>query len=710
MAGIVNRINQVFSPQEAEKRMRQRAGTLAYRAALAAIREGKRQRELRSAPLPPQDMEEAGFEGMAKGYRGMLTIDERQQSLISSMLAQYERVSSAAGWAPPLTVPMPEVDIPYIAGVHSRTDRIGQTDWKADLDSRVLRYDEHLQSVDRIRRAAVFKAPIRIKPANSTPLAVLVANGVRAILDNADGLASSLGELGMANGSGFAVSEVIWRQRRVRIPIDATRAVTVLAETVASLESVHNRHLAFDIVTDRPYLRMSNGFVDIQRAIDGRALRKFVFHKGFGDGPARSRGFQYAAHYLYYLTGLSVEKWAIVVSTYGVSTPYLSFDEEMGGDLLPEDIADAEGTLCDIGKGSPRILRKAWGDVKTSPVPSGMYDVHEAIIGYLNAQKSKLVVSNTLTQEMGGQGSYNASSTHGDQQIDTQQIDLTLMGESLRTQLCRFIVEKNAKTFAAAFSTYVAGGCTPEDVRASAPKLEIEVNPSLSQPDRLKMFIDGRNAGIDLDEDQIREECSFRAPIGELPTTGQSITVAEATRELRSLPAATQTTVDVWCMLLLPLESAEQLAIAGFEPAGELHLTVGHVVMDLDRVTELAAELAAELAELGTVMAELNGHMELQCRSEEGQVAVAHAVRAEGAQLEPFHDLVNAVLSRYGHVDERLYQPHVTLAYQYDASDDPTFTQMDLEIPQAVHVTFTELALSIGSDAQPSDWVRIGLT
>ena len=56
------------------------------------------------------------------------------------------------------------------------------------------------------------------------------------------------------------------------------------------------------------------------------------------------------------------------------------------------------------------------------------------------------------------------------------------------------IVDKNAEAFARAFSPYIVGGCTPADVRACAPRIVIEVNPKLSQPERLKMFLDVRGA------------------------------------------------------------------------------------------------------------------------------------------------------------------------------------------------------------------------
>ncbi|MEI2697653.1 MAG: DEAD/DEAH box helicase [Microthrixaceae bacterium] len=223
------------------------------------------------------------------------------------------------------------------ASTQGGSDRTGWCDTLDDTTRRCLRYDEHLQSVDRIRRTAVFDAPVRLKPCNSTQLAVLVANAVRAIVDDIDGFASTLGELGYANASGFAVSEIVYRPRRIRVAIDSRTAVTIDAKCVASMEPVSNRNVVFDIVSDRPYLRMGTaGTIDLQRAVDGRPLRKFVVHKGFGDGPTRSRGYQYAAHYLTQLTGMTVGKWSISTQSVRVVHPVFLFRRRVRRGLAPQ--------------------------------------------------------------------------------------------------------------------------------------------------------------------------------------------------------------------------------------------------------------------------------------------------------------------------------------------------------------------------------------
>lgn len=709
--GIVSKVKQAL-PSTKRKQQTERAAWQAFQTAR------QRGEQRRSAPIPPRDMEEAGNPALRAAFHGHIIIDERQQSLVSSQMAEYSRVTSAAGWTPIGTETMPELTPMYIGSVHGRTDRTGWCDNLDDLTRRCLRYDEHLQSVDRIRRTAVFDAPVRVKPCNSTQLAVLVANAVRAIVDDVDGFTSTLGELGYANASGFAVSEIVYRPRRIRVAIDSRTAVTIDAKCIASMEPVSNRNVVFDIVSDRPYLRMGTaGTIDLQRALDGRPLRKFVVHKGFGDGPTRSRGYQYAAHYLTQLTGMTVGKWAVILSTYGLSTPYLSFDEENGADLLPEDIADAEDTLSDLGNGVGRILRKAWGEVKTTPVPTGMYDLHQAILGYLNSQKSKLVVSNTLTQEMGGQGSYNASSTHSDQQLATQRMDAAMMSETLRTQLVRFIVDKNAEAFARAFSPYIVGGCTPADVRACAPRIVIEVNPKLSQPERLKMFLDVRGAGIEIDPDQLREETGIRPAANptlateEPPTQDSELAYhrrAACSTVAREYSPASEERISVAVLLPLPLDVAKQIAIPGFEQPEDLHVTVATVETSPDNVPAMCAELEPLLSR--TTVVKLTKPIVFDVVGDDDQPGEAWCMAVDG--VDDLHDAVSSVLAKYGELDQRGFVAHCTLAYRFDTSEDHTFRAVDIasKMPQPVACEITGAAVSLSPKSHPRDWIRFGVS
>lgn len=460
----------------------------------------------RSAPMPPPTIPGIGVYGHTYSPRDM--IDRDQDRRLRGPDVWYGRVGAGLGPSPAAWAPEPEITLRYIASVQSKATRSGWCNDKADLDGRVLQYDPHFISLDRIRRSTVFKYAFLVEANNPGIVAQLNANFVRAAVENIDGFTASAGEAGKANGSGFAMQELVWKRRKLRIVVGPKQTVSVNCETVSSLEEVHNRHIVFDIISDRPYLNATGGsFVDPFKDEDGEPRRKFLFHKGYGDGAARSRGYHYAGEYLYYLTGLSVERWGIVLETYGMSTPYAEYQMDMHTTAAAQ--ADIDAALARLGKGQPAKIPQGW-KIGNTETPSGLVPLHQAILGYLDAQKSKLVVSNTLMQEMGGVGSYNAISGHADQQEATQIIDASLLADSYRTQLFRDLLEVNADVLARAYSPYVPGGCTPEDIIADVPLCRWDIRRDVSPPERLQMFIDASDKGHEVDADQVNRECGFR--------------------------------------------------------------------------------------------------------------------------------------------------------------------------------------------------------
>jgi len=431
----------------------------------------------------------------------------------------YGRISSNLGPLPSAWAPEPEITLRYVANVQRKAEQTGWCDEKADLDARALKFDPHFGSVDRIRRSAAFRYPFVIEPVNRTPLAVLCGNFLRAAVDEIDNFIEAMSGLDVATGSGFAMAELVWRRAPLSVPTGPESAVTVPCEIVSTIEPVHNRHVVFDAVRDRPYL-CAGGVpnLDPLEDLDGQPRRKFLYHRGFGDYHARSRGYWYAGHFLFYLSGLSLERWSIVLETYGVSTPYAEYP--LGSHAHDKALSDIDDALASLGQGKPTKIPEGWklGHTET---PQGLVPLHQAILGFLNAEKSKLVVSNTLTQEMGGVGSYNAMSGHQDQQEDVQTIDATLRAASLRRQLFRDLLAVNAVALARAFSPLVPGGCSPDDIMACSAKCRWDIQRKVSPDQRLKMFIDAANAGADVAEEQVFRECGFRAAASKADRFGQ---------------------------------------------------------------------------------------------------------------------------------------------------------------------------------------------
>jgi 2'-5' RNA ligase len=519
---------------------------------------------------------------------------------------------------------------------------------------------------------------------------VLVCNAVRAAIDEIDGFTSSLGELGISNVSGYALQELVYKPRRLRVVVNATTAVSVVSQTVESMSPVHGRAVGFNPVTDQPLLRLGNGWVDPMKTVAGQPLHKFLYHIGYGDGQARQRGYGFCGHYLYFLTGLGVNRFSVVAETYGVNTPYLLVPD---GEVQPEEFVLADNFLKNLGKGKPAYLDSRWGKLEQTETPSGLVPIWQALLGYLDAQKAQLVVSNTLSQEMGGVGSYNAASTHADQQLATQRIDCSLIAGTLRSQLLRYILQLNARVWAAAFSPYV-GGCSPADIIACCPQMKIEVKPELTQVERLKMFIDAEQHGWKVDEDQVRAECSLHAPMAADPAPAAAPPAPDAApttptppqrplfRELSAAPLPT----DLCVMLPLPSATAQAIAIPGYEEADDLHITLAFAAGIPETATAQVAVALAQTASLWpAVRATIGGKLQTFQTEDGGVVLWAPVVSDDLAQLR--NTIVDIVTAAGCEVSDKDFVPHVSLAFL--TTPDVPATECD-----AVSVVLDEIAMN----------------
>lgn len=461
--------------------------------------------QIRSAPVAPREKNLGAW----KPFDSLHSVNPSLQAALRDPDARRAKTTSGAGIVPTAFAPFPEINLGTIAAAHRRADVQGWLDNKCDISDRLLRGDSHLQGVDRIRASAVYKAPFRIRPRSSDPVAVLTAAAVRASWDMCDGFTSSMGETSVMAGQGFALQELVWRDATISVPVGGGRFVRIPSEIVSSLEAVYNRVAAFDVVDDRAFICMGAGsYVDVQEP----ELQKFCLYRGHGYGPVRGRGYSWSTDLLSFLAQMSLEKWAIVIETWGLSSPVLLVDED--GNASDDAIDRAIAALERIGTGRPAVISSRAGKLDYTPVPSGLAPMHAQILGFLNAERSKAVLSATLQVEssQSGVGSFAMAQSHLSQQTDTQRIDAVQRAEALRAQPFKWLCEVNSERWASAFSQYVPGGCRPEEVAAAVPLAEWVISDELPTA-RLAVFTGFKGLGYALDEEQVREELGVRAPL-----------------------------------------------------------------------------------------------------------------------------------------------------------------------------------------------------
>lgn len=461
----------------------------------------------RSAPVSPAEMNL----GVWKPYTGTHNVSETATAALRSREARRAKTTSGVGQEPLSYAPMPEITLGVIADAQRLAHRTGWVNRKCDIDERYRRDDSHVKGVDRKLRGWCYKAPLRVRARSASALSGLVAAAVRASLDQIDGLTSSVGELGVVACAGFSCAELVWRDCFLSVPIGGGRSVKVPSEIVSSLEQVYPRNFAFDIIDDRAFLCLGvNQHVEVAQP----GLQKFMFVRGPEDGPTRFRGYGWANEWLSYLAGLTLEKFGTLVEVFGLSTPYLQRSAD--GFLTDDEHAHALDILARLGTAEPDIIPSRYGELKHSPVPAGLAPIHTQMLGYCRTEQSKLVLGSTLSVEIGSNGSYAAADVHADGVVDTQRIYATLIAEALRSQVVRWLLEVNAQCWAVAFSQYVPGGCSPDDIVAEIPFIEWVLSDE-TPGQRLAIFQGVKNLGYQLDEEQVRTECRVLAPLGSQP-------------------------------------------------------------------------------------------------------------------------------------------------------------------------------------------------
>lgn len=484
-------------------------------AAGVASAEAKIAAETRSAPFEAPTIPGTGRQWHASNLKEL--VDQGQQRLIATRDARRGRVFSLTGPSPSSYEQTQALTLGYIARVRSQVQRSGWMMEKADLDSRLLREDYQLQQADRSRRAAFFKGRHVLSPRDGSRLSYLVCNAVAAIIDDIDGFQTSFSGLGLANGSGVCMQDIVYKPVKIRVVTGKNQSLLVDSEGVQGLYPVPNRALVYDLDTDdAPYVLQGtynpiNPLYlpgDPDKGIPDEPLQKVLYHRGYGEGPPRRRGYMEAAHTLCYLKSLSIDKLGSMVEEFSLPTPYLQNPVE--NNVTDEDEDSAHEALEDLGKGKPATIPAAFGELKFSPSPTSFLPIHQIAISIIDAALSKLITSQTLAMESNGVGSFALGNVHADQQADVQAIDLNLAADTERTQLVRYVIDINAETWARAFAPYCPGEeCSPDAIRACLPRVRWTLNRSVDPPARLKMFIDAKGEGLLISEDQVYSECDF---------------------------------------------------------------------------------------------------------------------------------------------------------------------------------------------------------
>jgi len=420
----------------------------------------------------------------------VLRDNAEQQRIWSSVEAKYGRVTTTYGITPQSypTFSATELTLERIAQIHNEADQQGFLNRKADMDFFVNRSSAQIQMAHRQRIAPLYRSRLEVAPADRSPLAWALAAFVRRVLDKIPALQKAEEDLSSAAAHGYSGLEVVYAPPADLPVAVSTRRTTTVRDVrgVASLEWVHPRAMRWHPIKRFMALDAGGGrYINPFTNPDGSPTRKLLFHATSGQGDPHQRGYDWAATPLVMLGKQSLARWSVMLEFFGISTPYMIWPEENYAN--PEDAAAALAFLAAVGRGKPAFLpRKVGEGLKNTETPTGIdaRGQHAAILGYVAAELSKLVMAQTLSAEAGGSGSYALATVQSDSKEEVQIIDASLASDTMTHQLVVFLIEENMDSLVRAFRA------SPDQIRAVFPRAYRVVDRRMDPAARLKLCLD----------------------------------------------------------------------------------------------------------------------------------------------------------------------------------------------------------------------------
>lgn len=417
---------------------------------------------------------------------------------VRSLEALFGRTTYGAGpgFTRYSTYPADAIDPQKVYAIFKQANN-GYPRLQAELYEQLIESDDHLGAVALARIYEVSGKEPRIRSAGESPVALALAKFVKAAIDNIDSFDRSVESLLWANGFGYSLSEIVWDWTTLRFP-DASGSIrTYHGIAPVSLDWVHQKHIEFDGETDQAYLYL-----------DGRLAlppAKFVYHEASEPGMVCRRGYMRPCTLLLAAKRWAIRDWLNYAHLYGV--PQLELLYDGGIEEYDEHRGLYERILRDFGQGIPAIHPKD-AEIKITNPPSGgrANDPQGALIGWANSEISKRVQGETLTTEMGGVGGYNTADIHADVKHAFVVSDARKLAATLKRQLIEPIVELNMEGLCRMF------GASPDEIRAVMPSIRWRIEREMKPTERRDIMLSFANAGLAIDEEQIRDEFGIDAP------------------------------------------------------------------------------------------------------------------------------------------------------------------------------------------------------
>lgn len=439
-----------------------------------------------------------GSEGQWRQW-SYLQRDPKQEALLRSKEALTGRFTYYSGETPSNTPTYAASGINprRIASIYTEVVTIGRMTQKADLDEQVMRRDTHLRGTDYAMRASITGKPVMVSPNGPSDLQRDLAYLAQALIDDTDGFDDSCTRLLKSHGCGYGAGEAVYSYKALHV---AGKSLSIPGAWPQQIDEIYNRNFRFEPIKDEPMLVEAGGK---HTPIHG-APWKILYHEATGDGPARMRGHLVATVWPHMIKHDGLARLSQCLDFFGIPHPYAEIPWDM---FENEELKDAtRQAMADYGSGNPYIKVKEvlWGFTQT---PTGLdaRGMHGLLWGLCNTEQSKAVQGETLTTELGGVGSYNASETHEAVKGDIAALLERGLASTIRKWI-RAVFQLNMGALCSAF------GATPAQILGSIPKVYWLIHRAMDPETRQRMRFAAVAAGIPIDVEQEYRENGWAKP------------------------------------------------------------------------------------------------------------------------------------------------------------------------------------------------------
>lgn len=281
--------------------------------------------------------------------------------------------------------------------------------------------DTHLFSQLQTRKNAVIGLDFDVMPYSDDEADKAVAEFVTEALDNLDDIEDIFIDLLDAIGKGFAVAEILWKVEGGKVyPADIVRR--------EQKKFIWDDKDVFRVVTDAE-----------PRGVE-LPENKFMIHnyKAKSGHPSRA-GLLRIVCWMYLFKNYDVKDWVAFSEIYGMPLrlgKYNPSASEADKDALMQ-------ALVNIAADAAGIIPEGTDIQFTESGKTSSINVFESLANFCNAEMSKAILGQTLTSEVGSNGSYAASKTHGEVRQDLLEADCKALAKTFKKYLIRPLVMFN---------------------------------------------------------------------------------------------------------------------------------------------------------------------------------------------------------------------------------------------------------------------------